>query len=826
MNQFYIYSFNYNKELPNSREHEDQEIEIKRTSATVIFCENDHNMISNLQSEIKTFYETNAQTDEIFVFGGEDLRNSLLLAFDAKTNETFRHIPTARIDHLIDNLFVFTYDEKGVWSLIKGSCDIKKETYHGMFNEGLQKIFQKRGGLIESKEAHHYVFPSGKHCDKFLRTGNILLHSSEIFFIAFNLLKYFDTDRHNQIFCDTSSINSLAFTLQELKRRLTKAIHNKDIKTKPVESFSSYEGIIKADGKRLESSLILISASTSSNIIQRIIAEHPIVEENDIQILYFLGPEEAYHQKKAHIICNLTYDDEINPNGIPLYPTYTSSNCHLCDNGSHPVKINGDIMLPESPKINRIILGKKDAPANMGRFSQEFSAFEKDKDNIIKVNYKEGPQRDLQYELYFDIHHVLDALIKGKTQYKAFKAKLDDYINQYIPANVKFLICLPDEGSLLMADYILSRIKENIAQGKEPVKVKFKDVDKIIPPKEEDAAKVEGSAVIIGSCISNGKNLLYLSRSLRSMDKLKLIYFIGLCRTSSEQQLEFLKSNLTQGIYGKESNSFHTVENFYFTNEVKNTSWLREIEFLKQFSDFLEFHTSEELDLKPISLWVDQRTDILNNSMSSTQKGLANNLFYPSVFDNKELKLRKNYAFLAYPKYHVNLSQADVYFTISSILNRLRNVREGNNLKQSEYVRNLLDPNNFNRFNDGIIQASLLRAAHVNEISYHIDVELSLEMKGILETLISNYNSEQGEALLEFLYALASKKMTLQPAHLTGICQTVHKEVKDLMAIAITLYIQVEVLKDYNKQKSLFEENILLKKQLSECLKATAPTQV
>lgn len=823
MNQFYIYSFNYNKELPGNCDHEDQEIKVTRTSATVIFCENDHNMISNLQSEIKTFYETNAQTDEIFVFGGEDLRTSLLQAFDAKTDETFRHIPTARLDHLINHLFVFTYDEKGAWRSIKGKCYIKREIYYRMFNEGLQKIFQNRGGLIQSKEAHHYVFPSGKHCDKFLRTGNILLHSSEIFFIAFNLLKYFDTDRHNQIFCDTSSINSLAFALLELKRRLMKAIHNKDIKTKPVESFSSYEGIVKADGKRLESSLILISASTSSNIIQRIIAAHPIVQEGDIQILYFLGLEETYHQKKAHIVCNLTHG-ETNPNGISLYPTYTSANCQLCDNGSHSVKINGDIMLPESPKINRLILGKKDAPPNMGRFSQEFSAFEKDTDNIIKVNYKEGPQRDLQYELYFDIHSVIDALMRNKNRYKAFKAKLDDYINQYIPANVKFLICLPDEGSQLMADYILSRINSNMAPGKEPAKVKFKEVDKIIPPKEEDAAKVEGSAVIIGSCISNGKNLLYLSRSLRSMDKLKLIYFIGLSRTSSEQQLEFLKSNLTQGIYGKESNSFHTVENFYFTNEVKNTSWLREIEFIKQFNDFIELYSSESLDLNPISLFLDQRADMLNDSMSNTQKGLANKLFYPSVYDRGDLILRKNYAFLAYPKYHINLSQADVYFTISSILNKLRNAREGDNLKQSEYVRNLLDPNNFNRYNDGIIQSSLLRAAHVNEISYHIDDELSLEMKGILETLISNYNSEQGEALLEFLYALASKKMTLQPAHLAGICQMVHKEVKDLMAIAMALYIEIEVLKEYNKQTSLFEENILLKKQLAECLK-TAPTQ-
>ena len=52
------------------------------------------------------------------------------------------------------------------------------------------------------------------------------------------------------------------------------------------------------------------------------------------------------------------------------------------------------------------------------------------------------------------------------------------------------------------------------------------------------------------------------------------------------------------------------------------------------------------------------------------------------------------------------------------------------------YVRNIIDPANFSRFNDGIIQASILRAAYPEELSYGIDNDTSQEMTNTLETII------------------------------------------------------------------------------------------
>lgn len=818
MSQFYIYSYTYLKDTsPRAQQmpgNEREQVTDKvNTSATIIFCENEVS-ISSIQADLKTFYETHSQTDEIYVFGGEYIKTSLLQAFDGKVEETFRYIPKAHQLHLRDHLYVYMFDEAGKYQLIiSGKNKPSEEIFQSMFNEGLLNIFVSRGGLIESKETHHYVFPSGKHCDKFLRTGNILLHGSEIYFIAFNLLASYNHDEHKQIFCDTSSINTIAFALVELKRRLL-FLKSKPYTMPSIESFSSYEGIVKADGKRLENSLILISASTSGNILDRIVHKHPIVNENDITILYFLGPRNAYLKNKDHILCNLTHTDD-NINGIQLYPTYNSSSCDLCQRGSHPVMINGDIMLPESPKIQRIIFTVKDAPNGLNSFVREFGGHKHLEHTVIKVNYKEGSTSNLKYEIYFDFYHVINKISKGEKRYLNFARKLNDYINQYIPSNVRYFICLPDEGSIALAGYILEHIKGNYATGKLPKIINFDDCATI------DEKEV-GSAVIVASCISNGKNLLYLSRALRTREHLKLVYFIGLARMTNEELLDFLKSNLRQGAYGKETNSFHAVETFFFDNAVKNTSWVEELEFLKKLTEFDEDRNGGQ-NSAATDFGIADRITAIEESMSTTVKGMANEIFFESTFDATPLQLRKNYAFLNFPNYHENISQADTYFTISAILNKVRNSKDGRNLNQSDYIRNLIDPNNFNRFNDGIIQASILRAAHSSELAYHMNSELSLEMKGILETIIRHNKSEQGEALLEFLYAIATEKLSLKPVHTVELCELIDQVgITNTVVQLFKAYIMEVTLEEHRKQKSMFEEIQHLKQENEELKKISS----
>ena len=653
MNNFYIYASKYGKK----NEHEEN----VPCSVTVIFCDRETIEDTNIQAEIKLFYQENYQTDEIFVIGGEYNKPRLKELFIDKQIETFKDVPKLQREHLADNIYLFTFNKDGQLNCDNKPNTIGEDVTSTIINEGLVNIFTKRGGLIEAKgDAHHFVFTSGKHCNKFLRTGNILLHTSEIYFIAFNLLSHFKEGEHTQIFCDTSSINTLAFALLELKRKLVGV----DFKLIPIESFSSYDGLFSKSIKYFGKSLILISSSTSANIIERIIKHDDKVDANNIVILYFLGNNKDFSKNKSNIICNLTkYETKIT--GIDYYDTYTERDCIYCKAGSYAVEVKGDIFLLEKPKINRVTIKITDAPKKLSTFIKQFKSKNRTEDNVLKVNYKENYVVNYKYEVYFDMYYVLSMIEKANNgeSYKEYSGKLFDYINQYIPSNVKYLISLPDEGSEKLVDIILNHIKHNYLDEKLPEKIKFDEVTTKIVDEQ-----IQGAAVIVGSCISNGKNLLYLSRALRPFDKLKLIYFIGLTRTNNVEYLDFLKSNLKQGNYGKESNSFVEVENFYCTKDSKNTTWIKEKDFINELLELID-----ESNLESAKHILKERVSLIDNSLSSQVKGLANSLFYPNAFDvSEQLYLRKNFAFFHFNGYVDNVSQVDVYFTISSILNNLR----------------------------------------------------------------------------------------------------------------------------------------------------------
>ena len=125
------------------------------------------------------------------------------------------------------------------------------------------------------------------------------------------------------------------------------------------------------------------------------------------------------------------------------------------------------------------------------------------------------------------------------------------------------------------------------------------------------------------------------------------------------------------------------------------------------------------------------------------------------------------------------------------IINNLENhdINKHPSLKQTNYVRNLLSPRNFHRFNDGIIQASLLRSSKIDYLSYDLDEEANLQMKEFLLSIIGKYNSEDGEALLEFLLAIGMKKLKLKNVDVEIVLDEAIK-CKDIIISEFAKYIK------------------------------------
>ena len=600
--------------------------------------------------------------------------------------------------------------------------------------------------MVESTSSqHHYVFPSGKHSDKFLRVANVLLFSSEILFISYGLLKYFKDKKYEYIYCDTSSINSVALGVNTLLNRF-----DENERSISVNSFKSYEGLYDENTKLKPKSLILISASTSGSIINYLKEKQPEIDSSNIVVLYYLENKNANNVVLEQVLCNLTKTTK-NKSGIETFKPSDRENCQLCLEGSHAVNVSGDVFLLEQPKINNVVITAKDMGVDESSpFVNQFMSVNGNS-TILKVNYKERQEEvssNKRYDIYIDYGEVIDHI--DEERFSQHRDKLNAHIDQFVPSNVRWLLHLNDKASKKLAEYIKSNINENYSEGKSPVVISQNEFQKI------SENKVSGSILIVGSCISNGKNLLYLSRALRNY-QLRIVYFIGINRYSKLASNKFLKTNLKYGTYGSENSSYIQVESIQCSNLSMNTSWQQEIDFLKEKLPRID-------DVNCIK-FCNSRIKSIEDCYSNEVRGMHTELFLPRLLKTgkfEELKIRRNSAFYSQPGYDKNVSQSDVYFNISFVMNRLRNSENStHNLKQSTFVRNLISPSNLNRFNDGIIQASILRSCEKEELNYAISSETSNEMGLILVTIIKYWEQEQGEALLEFLFAIASKKVTL-----------------------------------------------------------------
>lgn len=714
---------------------------------TVIFIHQSKIESQNvLAEEINEFFQERSLSDKLIVILPSYLEAKSLDYFQKSRDITFQRLPGKSEKYFQECLSVYKYTDKGNLEIFIGKDQKNKKAFEEtLFRSGMTQIFQKNGGLVESSPDHHFVFPSGKHCSKFIRTGNVLVKNSEIFFLALKLLKYVDNKRI--IYCDTSSINVLPFSCFELKRRFGNKF---DCPT--VHSFESYELFESSRERFNPDSLVLISSSTSGNIIDRILREKLAFKEQ-IKVVYFLGSTEKFIQHEQNILCNLTRETDF-PNGEVEFDTYSSDQvCDLCENHSHPVNIRSDVFLTIQPKISKLLIAAKDdyVPKSLSSFVQKYRGINRE-NVLLKVFYKDN-EPDLNYEIFIDTEKLFSKI--EEDQFLHFKDGLIKLIDKHIPANTKYLLYLPDKGSEDLAKIIQSKI---------PAKTKV-ELLKLEPGFEDKINSKSGSVVVVASCISTGKKLLHISRLMRKHEQMSLIYFVGILRTSNEEYSKTLISNLSKGKNSHDERPFIAVEKINCTIEQKNTSWFKEEKFLAELIGNIN-ETQEGYLYK----FIEKRLAILRSNKEDV--GFSSNVFMQKS-NGDSLVLQKNFAFWGFAYKEKEAFQSEVYFTISSIITFLENkkINSHPSLQQSNYIRNILSPANFQRFNDGVIQASILRAAKAEYFAYDYDTDASIEMKTLLFSMIEQYNTAHGEAILEFLLAIGLKKLRLKKADLVEVIE-------------------------------------------------------
>jgi hypothetical protein len=734
MKKIYLYSFIREVVVKNHGKRKEKFL--------VIFCpyKGINTSYNDIYNQLRNYFQSNILPDKIIVLCAEYNKNEITELFN-KNSEIYDYIPLFTLDSEFENISIASL-QKGGDFIVQVGFTISAEFIKEVINAGLVKIFNENGGLIVSQSAHHFVFPSGKHCDRFLRTGNVLIKGIHIVFIVFALYKHLKGKQFISIYCDTSSVNSLAFAYIDLLREFDSSFKS----SVQVESFGSYSGFESGKFSAPIDSLFIISSSTSGSIIKRMIEDRKQnIQLENICIVYGLNVERTHSQR---VICDLTKIEETNPEGLPPFNSYNvnkGETCLLCLKDSKPIDVKGDVFLLEKPNINGRLLTIKDNPSELRKFSDYFIKGPSN-ESILKCFYKEKAIGEKKYDLYVDV----DAILKEwehRNETHPFEnifSKLEKHILQNIPASIKYLIVLPDSSSSALAKIIILVLKLHGVMFDEKNILMMEDINTI-------DKKDSGCIAIVSACVTTGRNLLFISRALREYeDNYRRVYFTFINRTANKKHFEFLESNLSLGEFGKNTHKIINVETILCSQEAYLTPWHKEKEFLKELEEFCE-----EKSIKTVS-FCKERIDILNNC--ATTNGLVDNLFFSSLSD-KKLKINKGFAFApAIPDFIQNSTQADIYFIMSTILH---DCRCSGQLDQSEYVRNLIEPGNFVRFNDGIIQAAILRAAKPDELRYDLSPEMSVQIQNIMEDMINHIEDDHAEGILEFFYSLAIEKLRL-----------------------------------------------------------------
>ncbi len=640
-------------------------------------------------------------------------------------------------------MYLYVTSDGDVIDFSKG-ISISTTLKSAIFQSGMIYLFKKHKGVITSSPSYHFVKPSGDHADKFIRSSNLLVSSIEVTFLSISLLPYLKPDL-KRIYVDTSSISYLVNVAVQLSGKFS---NNPPF----IESFESYAFFNKSyDFVEDEGSLIVISATTSGGLTKNLINKTSFINNQIITLFHLKLPDGQIG------IFDIT-------RAVNKITSKKEADCEFCKRGAKKIRISGDQFLPENPKHELLIIKKADFGKHREQFFKEFAARK-----VLTWNTASDPLADLREHFYIDVKHIINTI----KEYPDFSKRLDKAVNKHISRHVKTIICLDDSGSQALAEKIkdkLGNVADNFAW------LKWSDFD-------ENKIDSQASVVVVVGAITSGRKLLSVSRELRCIDELASItYLVAFSKLPTTESLEQLRKDLKQG-----GHEFVVLRECQLPRVKENTmtAWDWEIEQLKKSSCSDPLSGVEE-ELPPL---LRARVEFLESDSTDLDK-----LFLPTPAGNK-LMLRRTFAFwsdLGLEDRLCDATQSDVYWTIQSLLHDLR-IKSDENGLASTYHTTLISPACFDRYNDGVIQACLLRSAKPVELNYAVDEEFSRQMTDVLHSVISNWSNNQGEASLEFLLALWLGRLQLLETHIEDLLRLLNDEIPKMSIEMQFILKQIQV---------------------------------
>jgi len=616
------------------------------------------------------------------------------------------------------------------WELTDGDIET-------IVTAGMRDIVETTGTRMTAPPGYVFRKPSENASQVFIRAGNMIKNPSALGVVFHAMVRTIPIGA-KRLYIDSFTILSIVLTYQRCMAELAKACCV-DFDVPTITNFHSYSMDPDLTFEVTDDYIILISASSSGGLATKLINERHARADHVFHLLVFsnnpdLRKSAVYFQEepKLKIAAEASFQKVISIPGEEFLASHGDT---------RTVDIKTAHLVPAERRIY------KDS------FYQEVLGL-----NLRPSGYYGGAFRPVGFRETQTIGS--EAFIK----WLEHQAHID------LPASTTIAIAADGGRSKLLADHLVSLIP---GTKKDPVQVIT--LSELLADEVHDKISKVGSVLVVCSDESDGESLLAISQSLRGKPHLHRHYVIGHLFPSSSRQFKRLRSNLRINGKGKPYGwSVYCVTPL--GDDSVHQSWLLERGFNYATAEFLGCS-------KPLTHALQLRGEKLNGPVLT-----GDELFLPNV-SGEPLRLRDE-SVLFEDKYG-EISQVTIYVQVAAALQRARD-RELHDDKtvlsdelcfeSNPFIDTVIDPDTFSRFNDGVIQAAILRSASASELNYSRDLKLSQHILDIFSAIVRSRHRDRGEAVLEFMLAAFLTKLRFHKEHFPLVVQLVTAE-PDLNAV-------------------------------------------
>ncbi|MFM0100879.1 hypothetical protein PQQ87_35155 [Paraburkholderia nemoris] len=736
-------------------------------NALLLFIGSDTPDWTEIGERFKNWSATHVVPPELIILANVKAAKQLLQDFEAAGGNGNSIAVVSRLC----KVWLFSYTAGGFISHVAKENRITVDSMADILAPAVRNFVQaelESGSIVAAApQGFYFAKLSNRNSSHFIRAESLLSCTASIELLAVRLLesfrKYCDglAEAKVRILVDSMVIWPLAQALISMRRE-------DDSKRRYViESFRSYDGLAD-DSIESGPAFVIISASTSGGLEGQLLEK---LGRRHVECYTVLGLEsknplsdaqaDEQRQKVLYTVPRLLSG----PSSLEGLRSQFETDVSEVPPGCESVRIIGERFLNQNFKPKPVRLAHKALEDGRKAALAQISS-----DRLALVARRRPNGRSF-WSLSFDIARLVEKYCVDNAN---GECKLRSWLTNYAAAGDMVVVYpvdvlesgRPGEGEARRMAELTSVLLAEKSPGAQVRIVNSQELDR--PSDELISFLRHAGVVIVAPILGNGFTFKQISAALRATQpKGPRLYIALAVLPESQARLNELRTDL-------QLNSDESAYHFKAAIQLpigkvdQDIDWFAEAQTLRRIFDAC---TEDGIKL-PTKL-----TDRLREFREGN--GLAGPVAFMSSYAGSSPAMSPGFLlWRSKSELAGDDLGAGVLLTVAVFLEACRtggSKDSDTSLISGLFQQTLIAPANFTRFNDPAIQAALLRAAYKSELNFSSSPDMSSDMQRLILRLMELHDAPAGEALPEFILALAMGRVALAKEHMGALLQEARK---------------------------------------------------